>query len=171
MLAGKRHQALRKADEARGQRAVLQNLALLVGGLELLGVDPHALAHEERRVVDVLARLDLEALVELAGDQLQLGIEQVEEQIQVALGADGQTRQVDGRERQVAAAGRDLALGVEHVAHDARAAAHVGDLGFGRALVVLDVKGRVEEAEVGEQALGRAVHGQLEQIVVGILGL
>ena len=49
-------------------------------------------------VVHVLASLDLEALVQLTGHELQLGVEQVEEQVDVALGADGQTGQVDGRE-------------------------------------------------------------------------
>ena len=150
---------------------MLQHVALHVGGRELLGIDPHALAHEERRVVHVLAGLDLEALVQLAGHQLQLGIEQVEEQVDVALGADGQAGQVDGGEGQVAAAGRDLAVGIVHVAHDAGAAAHVGDLGLRGALVVLRVERRVQEAEVREQALGRAVHSQLEQVVVRILGV
>lgn len=78
MLAGKRHQALGQADEARGQRAVLQHLALLVGGREFLGINPDALAHEEGRVVHLLARLNLEALIQLGSHQLQLGIEQVE---------------------------------------------------------------------------------------------
>ena len=169
MLAGEGHQALGQTDEAGGQRAVLEHLALLVGGRELFGIDPHALAHEERRVVHVLASLNLEALVQLTGHELQLGVEQIEEQVDVALGADGQTGQVDGRERQVAAAGRHLAIGVVHVAHDAGAAAHVGDLGFRRALVVLGVERGIQEGEVREQALGRAVHGQLEQIVVRIL--
>ena len=169
MLAGEGHQTLGQTDEAGGQRAVLEHLALLVGGRELFGIDPHALAHEERRVVHVLASLNLEALVQLTGHELQLGVEQVEEQVDVALGADGQTGQVDGRERQVAAAGRHLAIGVVHVAHDAGAAAHVGDLGFRRALVVLGVERGIQEGEVREQALGRAVHGQLEQVVVRIL--
>ena len=171
MLAGERHQRLGQSDEAGGERAVLEHLALLVGGRKLLRIDPHALPHQERRVVHLLAGLDLEALVELPHHERQLRIEQVEEQIKVALRADGQTRQIDGRERQVAAAGRDLAIGVEHVAHHARAAAHVGDLRLGRALVVLRVERRVQEAEVGEQPLGRAVHGQLEQVVVRILGV
>ena len=169
VLAGQGPQALGQADEAGGQGAVLQHVALHVGGRELLGIDPHALAHEERRVVHVLASLNLEALVQLTGHELQLGVEQVEEQVDVALGADGQTGQVDGRERQVAAAGRHLAIGVVHVAHDAGAAAHVGDLGFRRALVVLGVERGIQEGEVREQALGRAVHGQLEQVVVRIL--
>ena len=146
----------------------LSTFALLVVGGKLLRVDPHALAHEERRVVDLFARLDLEALVKLADNEGHLRVEQVEEQVDVALRADGEARQVDGGEAQVATAGRDLALGIVLVAHDARAAAHVRDLGFGRALVVLRVERRIEEAEVREQALGRAVHSELEQVVVRI---
>ena len=151
MLTGQRHQALGQTDEARGQRAVLQHLALLVGGREFLGIDPNALAHEERRVVHVLASLNLEALIQLTGHQLQLGVEQVEEQVDVALGANGQTRQVDGREGQVAAAGRHLAIGIVHVAHDAGAAAHIGNLGFRMTLlVVLEVKRCIQEGKVWE---------------------
>ena len=150
---------------------MLQHLALLVGRRQLLGIDPHALTHEERRVVHVLARLDLEALVKLPHRQRKLRVQEVEEQIEVALRADGQARQVDGREAEVAAAGSDLAIGIVHVAHDARTAAHVGDLCLGRALVVLRVERRVNEAEVREQALRGAMHGQLEQVVVRILGV
>jgi len=38
-------------------------------------------------------------------------------------------------------------------------------------LVVLQIEGRVDEAEVGEQALGRYAAGQLEEVVVGIAGV
>ena len=109
VLARQRHQRLGQADKAQRQRAVLQHLTLLVGRRQLLGIDPHALAHEERCVVHVLARLDLEALVKLPHRQRKLRVQEVEEQIEVALRADGQARQVDGREAEVAAAGISLA--------------------------------------------------------------
>ena len=50
MTADERLEAFRKADEAERQRAVFQHLAYLIVRAELLGVDPHALAHEERVV-------------------------------------------------------------------------------------------------------------------------
>ena len=40
-------QAFRQADEADGQRTVLEHLANLVIPVQLFGVDPHALAHQE----------------------------------------------------------------------------------------------------------------------------
>jgi len=147
---------------------VQKDASLLVIALEVLGIDPHALAHQERSIVHMLAGLDLEALVKLADHERQLGVEQIEEQIDVALGADGKAWKIDGREGEVATTGNDLIVRVEHVRHDARAAAHVADLGFGSTLVVLDVERRVLEAEVREQPLGGAVHRKLEQIVVRI---
>ena len=57
------------------------------------------------------------------------------------------------------------------VAHDPGAAAHVGDF---RVVVVgaiiLLVKGRVQEAEIGKEPLGGGFHGQLEEVVVGFAG-
>ena len=58
------------------------------------------------------------------------------------------------------------------VADDPGAAAHVGALGVRVAgLVVLEVEGGVQEGKVGEQPLGRGLHGQLEQVVVGVAGV
>ena len=58
---------------------------------------------------------------------------------------------------------------VVDIAHDAGAAAHVRNLGLGVAgFVVLQVKRRVNEREVGEQPLGTDAAGQLEEVVVGV---
>ena len=51
VLADQGHQRLRKADEADGERAVLEHLAHLVVPAQLLAVQPHALPHEEGEVV------------------------------------------------------------------------------------------------------------------------
>ena len=53
---------LGKADETDGQRAVLEHFTYFVVPGKLVAVDPDALAHEDRVVVDVLAALDLETL-------------------------------------------------------------------------------------------------------------
>lgn len=58
MLADERLETFRKADEAECQRTVLQYLAHLIVRAELLGVDPHALAHEERVVAHALGRTE-----------------------------------------------------------------------------------------------------------------
>ena len=58
------------------------------------------------------------------------------------------------------------------IAHHPGAAAHIGDFGVViPLLVILQVEGGVDEAEVGEQPLGRRLDGQLEQVVVGIAGV
>ena len=95
-----------------------------------------------------------------------------EEEVDVFIGKDRKTGQVDGGEAQIAAAGSHFAGGIVHVAHDAGTAAHVGDFGFGMAfLVVLQVVGGVDEGEVGEEALGAGLDGQAVQVVVGIAGV
>ncbi len=58
---------------------------------------------------------------------------------------------------------------VVHIAQHARAAAHIGHFAVVIAiLVILQIERRVDEAEIGEEAFGRSLHGQREQIVVGI---
>ena len=165
-------QGLRQADEAHGQGAVLEHLPHLVLPVQLVAVQPHPLAHEEGVVVHVLAALDLKSLQQLIHAQIQHPVQALEEGVQIPPGLDGQPGQVDGGEAQVAPAVADLPAGVVHVADDPGAAAHVGDLRLRMAgLVVLEVKGRVDEGEVGEQPLGGAPHGQLEQVVVGLAGV
>ena len=86
------------------------------------------------------------------------------------MGFEAQTGQVDGSEAEVAAAAGGLAIFVVHVAEHAGAAAHVGYFGVVVArFVVLQVVGRVQKTEVGEESQGGNLHGQLEKIVVGVL--
>ena len=104
--------------------------------------------------------------------QVDHAVEPFEELLDIVVGFDGQARQVDGGEAQIAASVGDLFFRVVDVGHHARAAAHVGDLCFRAALlVVFEVEGRVLEGEVGKQALRRAAHGQLEQVVVRLAGV
>ena len=109
MLADERLEAFRKADEAERQRAVLQHLAYLIIRAELLGVHPDALAHEERVVAHALRALDAETLEQLVDNEVDLAVEVLEEPVKVAVAADGDARQVDRGEGQVAAAVGDLA--------------------------------------------------------------
>ena len=172
VLANEDLQGLGQADEAHGQGAVLQDLTDLVVPLQLLGVDPHALAHQEGCVLHTLAALELEALQQLLDAQVDGVVQALEEEVQVTLGLDAQAGQVQGGEGQVAAAVADLTGGIVHVADDTGAAAHVGDLGLRTTfLVVLQVEGGILEGEVGEQPLGAAAHSQLEQVIVGFAGV
>ena len=169
VLAGQRLERFGKADEADGERAVLQHLRDRIVAVELFGIDPHALSHQERVVVRLLAALDLEAVHQLLLDEREPRVEQLVKLFDVALCLDAQPRQVDRGEAQVAAPAGDLARRVVHVAHHARAAAHVRHLAVVIAgLVVLQVERRVEEAEVREQPLRRAAHRVLEQVVVRV---
>ena len=83
---------------------------------------------------------------------------------------DGKTGQVDGGEAQVASAGDNFPVRVIIIADDTGAAAHVCHLGVVvTGLVVLQVEGRINKGEVGEQPLCGYPARQLQQIVVGIL--
>ena len=62
--------------------------------------------------------------------------------------------------------------GVKVVADDPGAAAHIGALGVRIAgLIILQIKGSIQEGEIGEQPLGGGFHGQTEQVVVGVAGV
>ena len=169
MLADECLEAFCETDEAHGERAVLEDLGDAVIRSDGLGVNPDTLADEERIVAAALGTLDLEAMQELTENQLGDFIKSFVELLDIALGLDGQARQVDAGKAQIAAAAGDLALRIVDVAHDPCPAAHVGNLGIVIIrLVVLQVEGGVEEAEIREQALGGSLDGQLEEIVVGI---
>ena len=88
--------------------------------------------------------MDFKALQKLLMHQVQHALQLLKEPLHVALGLDGDAGKVDGGEGEVAAAGADLPGGIVDVADHAGAAAHVGDFGFGVALlVILQVEGRV----------------------------
>ena len=172
MGAAQGFQALRQSDEADGQGAVLEYLAHAVVPVQLFGIQPHALAHEEGEVVDLFVGDDFKALQKLLMHQVQHALQLLKEPLHVALCLDGDAGKVDGGEGEVAAAGADLPGGIVDVADHAGAAAHVGDFGFGVALlIILLVEGRVHEAEIGEEALGAGADGQTIQVVVGIAGI
>ena len=170
VFARQRYERFGKTDESDRQSAVFEHFADFVVGAELLGIDPHALSHEEREVLYSLFGLDLESVEQLLHDEIHLAFQFFEEPIHVALALDRYTRQIDGGEREIASSVSDLTRRIVYVAHDAGAAAHVRDLGLGMSrLVILQVERRVYEREVGEQPLRADLTGELEQIVVGIL--
>ena len=172
VLADERHQRLRQTDEADGQRAVLEHFAHLVVPAQLLAVHPNALAHQERIIAHLLARLNLKAFVELLKHQIHPLVQRLEEQLDVALALNGDARQVDRREGQVAAAVADLARRVVHVANHAGAAAHVGDFRLVVAgLVILEVERRIHKRKIREEALGAHANRQPEQVVVRVAGV
>ena len=169
VMAVERGERLRQADEAEGERAVLEHFAHLVIGPQLVRVEPYALPHQEGIVVHALLRLDLEAVEQLLRDQLEHVVQLPQEQRLVPLAVERKARQVDGGEGQVAAGESDLLRRIVDVAHHAGAAAHGGDLRLGATgHVILEVVGAVQEGVVREQALGRDLAGEAEQIVVRI---
>ena len=172
VLADQGDQRFRQTDEADGQGAVFENLADLILRPQLVRVDPHALPHQEGEVEHLLLPLDAEAVEQLLNHQIDALVEQLEEEVDVFVGKDAQSRQVDRGVGEVAAAGGDFPGRVVDVGGNPGAAAHVGDLGFGAAgPVILQVKRRVQKGEVGEQPLGADLAGQLEQVVVRVAGV
>ena len=142
---------LGQADKTDGKRAVLEHFAHFVVPGELFAIQPHAFAHQEGVIVDVLARLNFKSIKQLIDHESDQTIQLGKELIDVVIRFDGDARQIDGGKAQIAAAIGDFAGFVVYVADHARAAAHVGDFGFWMALfVVLQVIGRVLEREIGE---------------------
>ena len=102
-------------------------------------------------VLDLLLGDDGIAVKQLLADHAHTAFQLLEEPIDIALALDGDTGQIDRGEGQIAAAEGDLVFGIIDIAHDAGTAAHVSDLGLGMAgLVILQIEGCVDEAEVGE---------------------
>ena len=138
VLADQGLQGFRKADKADGERAVLEHLAHFVVPVQLVGIDPYALTHEEGIVAHALFALDLESLGQLIYGQIHHAGKLTKEHVEVLVGFDGKAREVDGSKGQVSAAVGNLARGIKRVSDYAGSAAHVGNLGLGMAgLIVL----------------------------------
>ena len=125
---------------------------------ELLGVDPHALAHQERD--SCCTRLSLlnvgsgRAAGRSPVPSCSCSIFEEHSRRCRSRSMAMRGRLMDVK-RQIAAARRRFRGRVVDIAHHAGAAAHVGDFGLRMAgLVVLEVERRVDEREVREQALG-----------------
>ena len=111
--------------------------------------------------------LDGEAGKQLIYDQVDLAVQRLEENVDIAVRENGETGQVDGREGKIAAAVGNGFGRIIDVADDSSAAAHISDLGLGMSFLVESlVEGRILEGEVREEALGADAAGQLEEIVV-----
>ena len=171
VLTNQSDQRFCQPDEADGQRTVAQHLPDLVLRSKGFAVQPDTLSHQEGEVDDLFLPLDAEAVEQLLDDQINLLVEQLKEEVQILIGKQSQTRQVDGSVGQVAATGGDFAGGVIDVGSDAGAAAHIGDLGFRvTAAVVLQVIGCIQKGKVGEQPFGGNLTRQTEQVVVRVFG-
>ena len=108
----------------------------------------------------------------LADDKINHVVQKAEELVHIPLCQKGKPWQIHGSKGQIAATTGHLARGIVDIAHDAGAAAHVGHLGIVvPRTVVLKVEGSVEVGEIREKALCGHTHGQLEEIVIGILGI
>ena len=116
VLADQGDQRFRQADEADGQGAVFENLADLILRPQLVRVDPHALPHQEGEVEHLLLPLDAEAVEQLLNHQVDALVEQLEEEVDVFVGEDAQSRQVDRGVGEVAAAGGDFPGRVDSIA-------------------------------------------------------
>lgn len=85
VLARERDKALGKSAESDGVRGVLEEILDRVDGVRLLAVEPHALPHEERIVVDVLVLDDAQAIEQVVVAEVDVvGIAELPEFIQIA---------------------------------------------------------------------------------------
>ena len=177
VLAAQGDQALRKADEADGEGALVDDGLDGVVVVQFLGAQPEAV-HQERELLLEGGLLEVEALVQLAGGDFQRPVELLEELLDAEVlvllllhGLDAQLHDVDRGEGQVAAA--DGGLGTELVAVHAGAAAHRGHFvleaaGIIRFPGVVLVVGGVQVQEVREEPAGAHLAGEAVQVVVAV---
>ena len=132
--------------------------------LQMVRSHIQSLPHQEGHIFNLQVCLDLVAVHQLPGYQGHGFFQKPVELIQVAIGADGNTRQVDGCKGEVSPAiadGRSVAVG-DH----AGAAAHIGHFA-----VKCAVLGSIHKREGGIHAGGRGTDGQLEQVIIRVAGI
>ena len=113
---------------------------------------------------------DVQAREQVVVRDVDVFVEELIEFPDVALRFEREFRQIDRREREVAAAAGFLRA--VDVAHDARAAAHRRDVAVVVAFfIILKVVRRVEVHEIREQALRARLACLLEQVVVRVAGV
>src|SRR5699024_1731073 len=113
-----------------------------------------------------------EPVEQLLDNQINAVIQHFIEFPDITFGFNAQTGQVNISKAKVAAAAGHFQVGVIDVAHDTGTAAQIGHFAvIVSGLVILQVKGSVQEAEIGEQPLGGNPDGQLEQVIVGVVGI
>ena len=178
MLANQGYQALSQSDKADTQCTLVNHALNAVHRLQLVGTNPQAL-HQQGELLGKGCLLELEAVVQLLGSNLQhliqLGKEHVDTLLLVLLLAalQGQLYDVDGREAQVTTT--DTGLRSESVLEHTCAASHRSHLVHkalrivGTPLAVL-VKAGIQIQEVREESAGCNLTCQLIQIEVTILG-
>ena len=178
MMADECHETFCQPDEADAQRTLIDDALHRVVGAQLVAAYPQAL-HQQRELLGQRFLLKLEAVVELLRRHLQHVVELGKElPYALLLVVDAATfqrhaHQVDGREREVAAAYRRLRP--EAVFKHTRAAAHRGHLVLialrivGTPLVAL-VERCVEVEEIGEEPARRHLAGQLIEVEVAVFG-
>ena len=81
VLAGEGHQGFGQADNAHAEGAVLEDFTHRLVHIQLFAVDPHALAHKEGVIAALFGGLDLEAVEQLADDQVDLLVQHLVEAV------------------------------------------------------------------------------------------
>ena len=177
VFADEGNQAFCQSDEADTQGSVVDDALDGLFRLQVFSAYPEIL-HEQRELLGHRRLLELEALVELLGcdveDIVELGKEHVDALLFVfdAHALDGELHDVDGREAQVTAG--DAGLLAPAVFEHAGTAAHGCNLPLvalriiSTPLLVL-VEGGVEVQEVREETAGCYLARQLVEVVVSVL--
>ena len=148
---------------------MLEHLAHLIVWIELVAVQPYALTHQKWVVVHTFGCLNLKAVQQLVGNQVEQFVQFFIEALLVVVRLDGNARQVDGSKGQVSSAVADFSGWVVDVAHHAGAAAHGGYLGLRASrFIILKIERCIQKDVVREQSLGAHLAGEFEQIVVRV---
>ena len=176
MLAHKCHKTLGKTNETDTQCTLVDDRGNGVVRLQFLAADPKS-RHEQRELLRKGSLLELHALVQLTGSNLEQAVELCKEHCNTLFlilhihALNGKTHNVDCREREVTAAYR--CLGAEAVLVHTCAATHRSHLVevtfgvVGSPLLTL-VECGIKVQEVGEETACSNLTSELIEVVVAV---
>ena len=158
VLASECDKTLCQANEANTQCTLIDDRCDRVVGREVLATNPEA-THEQRELLGEGCLLELHAVVQLLGSNLEQAVQLGEEGCYAVLlvldvhALEGKAHDVDGREREVATT--DTGLGTEAVLEHTGTATHGGalvliTLGVVDVPLLVVVVGSIKIDEVGE---------------------
>ena len=177
VLADERLEALCQSDESDTQSSVVDNALYGVGRVQLVSAHPEIL-HQQWELLCHGSLLELEALVQLLGSDIQQVVELGKEHVDALLlvldahALDGELHDVDGREAQVATC--DAGLLAPAVLEYAGTATHGSNLPLVALRVVSSpllvlVECSIQVQEVREETAGCHLACKLVEVVVSVL--
>ncbi len=145
-------QRFRKTDKADRKRAMPEHFAHFLIVIQLIAVNPYALTHQERIIVDFFLRLYFKPFQKLFHNKVNFMVKLLKEPVNIFICQYCNTRQIYAGKAKVAAPCRNFPLRVVYIANDACTAAHICNFRFRVPfLIIFQIIRRILEREIREQ--------------------